>query len=201
MVKARHLFPFLLIPFLFNLPGTAKADPDTAESAGTTRASNIDESSRLEKVSKISVAAYNPGDRSQCPNGFRGAWNHKVGDGDIAVSRDLLRAGVKPGDEACIDFGDWMHCGIIRDKMHKRYRKHADLAIFKGSLAKSKKLARAFGRKRGTLYIREEFIRSAESVLPGQFGQPAASPEGSFRMDNGFGSDPYGNGFRFDSLS
>lgn len=115
----------------------------TREAAGAT----------LKRISTVSVVAYNPADSSRCPNGGRGAWASRVEDGDIAISRDLLAEGVRPGATACIDFGRSVHCGVVRDTMSKRYQKHADLAIDKESLTKSRRMAKAFGKRRGVLYI------------------------------------------------
>jgi len=109
----------------------------TREAAGAT----------LKRISTVSVVAYNPAD------GGRGAWASRVEDGDIAISRDLLAEGVRPGATACIDFGRSVHCGVVRDTMSKRYRKHADLAIDKESLTKSRRMAKAFGKRRGVLYV------------------------------------------------
>lgn len=83
--------------------------------------------------------------RSQGKKGV-GAWGYKLKAGVqvIAVSRDLLDAGLKPGSKVWIDGldGTW----VVRDKMNRRWKNRID--IFMGTDVDA---AREWGRRKVTI--------------------------------------------------
>ena len=71
----------------------------------------------------LKVTAYSS-EVDQCDSDpFIGAWNNKVRDGMVAVSRDLEKYGLTNGTPIIIDGKEY----IILDRMHKRKKKQLDI--------------------------------------------------------------------------
>lgn len=119
--------PLALLAFVGLVGAVAAADPDARE---------------LE----VTATAYNsvPGQTQGNPRIT--AWGHRLEPGEkaIAVSRDLLKLGLRDGTEVEIDglAGTW----VVRDKMAKRWRRHID--IYMGDDVEK---ARRWGRRRVTI--------------------------------------------------
>ena len=92
---------------------------------------------------KVTASAYTSHKNQTQGDPTIGAWGHKLKPGvkTIAVSRDLLRSGLKNGTKVTIDGLKGTY--IVRDKMHSRWNKKID--IYMGY---DRKRALNWGRKK-----------------------------------------------------
>jgi len=100
-----------------------------------------------ERSMQVTATAYptHPADTDRTPN--LAAWGDtlKPGMKAIAVSRDLIDAGLGHGQEVRIDGLDGTY--VVLDKMHSRWKKKIDIYM-----GKNRKKARKWGKQPVTIY-------------------------------------------------
>ncbi|RLA71336.1 MAG: hypothetical protein DRG09_00570 [Epsilonproteobacteria bacterium] len=141
MQKQYIFVPLLMLSFLFL--GCDKESP-TPEKSNSPKA--FKPKIQKEHVLRVTSSAYTSCRRETDSTPFLAAWNNRLKPGikSIAVSRDLLKMGLKNGSIVTIDGlkGNYK----VLDKMHKRWKKKID--IYMGCDAKR---ARRWGKRRVTI--------------------------------------------------
>ena len=141
-MKNKYIFvPLLMLSFLFL--GCGKESP-TLEKSKSSKASKP--KIQKEHVLRVTSSAYTSCRRETDRTPYLAAWNNRLKPGvkSIAVSRDLLKMGLKNGSYVTIDGLKGKY--KVLDKMHKRWKKKID--IYMGC---NRKRARRWGKRKVTI--------------------------------------------------
>ena len=141
-MKNKYIFvPLLMLSFLFL--GCDKESP-TPEKPPSPKASKP--KIQKEHVLKVTASAYTSCIRETDSTPYLAAWNNRLKPGikSIAVSRDLLKMGLKNGSVVTIDGLKGKY--KVLDKMNKRWKKKID--IYMGCDLKK---ARRWGKRKVTI--------------------------------------------------
>lgn len=96
---------------------------------------------------RVSASAYSSSVKETNSHPFLGAWGNRLNPKvkSIAISRDLLRMGLKHGMRVKIK--GYKGTFLVLDKMNKRWRRKIDIYM-----GRNRKKALKFGKKRLTIY-------------------------------------------------
>jgi len=147
-MKNKYLFvPLLILSSLFLGCGKESPTPTPSEKPKSSKASKP----KVQKVQKkhilkVTASAYTSCVRETDSTPYLAAWNNRLKPGmkSIAVSRDLLKKGLKNGSYVTIDGLKGKY--KVLDKMHKRWSKKID--IYMGCDLKK---ARRWGKRKVTI--------------------------------------------------
>ena len=133
-----------MLSFLFLGCGTESPTPVKPESTKVSKASKP--KVQKEHVLRVTSSAYTSCKRETDSTPYLAAWNNRLKPGvkSIAVSRDLLKLGLKNGSYVTIDGLKGKY--KVLDKMHKRWTKKID--IYMGC---NLKRARRWGKRKVTI--------------------------------------------------
>ncbi len=126
-MKNKYIFvPLLMLSFLFL--GCGKESP-TPEKSKSSKASKP--KVQKEHVLRVTSSAYTSCRRETDSTPYLAAWNNRLKPGvkSIAVSRDLLKMGLKNGSYVTIDGLKGKY--KVLDKMHKRWKKKSHYSLGK----------------------------------------------------------------------
>ncbi len=141
-MKNKYIFvPLLMLSFLFL--GCGKESP-TPEKTKSSKASKP--KVQKDHVLRVTASAYTSCRRETDSTPYLAAWNNRLKPSvkSIAVSRDLLKMGLKNGSLVTIDGFKGKY--KVLDKMHKRWKKKID--IYMGC---NRKKARRWGKRKVTI--------------------------------------------------
>ena len=143
-MKNKYIFvPLLMLSFLFL--GCGKESP-TPEKSKSSKAPKPKPKIQKEHVLRVTASAYTSCRRETDSTPYLAAWNNRLKPGvkSIALSRDLLKMGLKNGSYVTIDGLKGKY--KVLDKMHKRWKKKID--IYMGC---NRKKARRWGKRKVTI--------------------------------------------------
>ena len=131
-----------MLSFLFLGCGRPSPTPEISKPSKTSTKTKV----QKKDVLRVTASAYTSCRRETDSTPFLAAWNNKLKPGvkSIAVSRDLLKMGLKNGSLVTIDGLKGKY--KVLDKMHKRWKKKID--IYMGC---NHKKARRWGKRKVTI--------------------------------------------------
>lgn len=142
-MKNKYIFvPLLMLSFLFLGCGKESPVPEISKPSKTSTKPQV----QKDHVLRVTASAYTSCIRETDSTPYLAAWNNRLKPSvkSIAVSRDLLKMGLKNGSLVTIDGLKGKY--KVLDKMHKRWKKKID--IYMGCNSKK---ARRWGKRKVTI--------------------------------------------------
>ena len=141
-MRKKYIFlPLLMLSFLFLGCGNQSPTPEIAKPSEASKPKV-----QKEHVLRVTASAYTSCRRETDSTPYLAAWNNRLKPGvkSIAVSRDLLKMGLKNGSYVTIDGLKGKY--KVLDKMNKRWKKKID--IYMGC---NRKKAIRWGKRKVTI--------------------------------------------------
>ncbi|PHS40662.1 MAG: hypothetical protein COB07_03915 [Sulfurovum sp.] len=147
-MKNKYIFvPLLMLSFLFLGCGKESPLPGESPTPVKSKPSKVSKPKiQKEHVLRVTSSAYTSYIRETDSTPYLAAWNNRLKPGikSIAVSRDLLKMGLKNGSIVTIDGLKGKY--KVLDKMHKRWKKKIDIYM-----GRNHKRARRWGKRKVTI--------------------------------------------------